>query len=129
MRFAGRLLSGNPAARCAENELALLARFPCRGRLRLDFGGVELASAAVLGRLVALHKAVRAVGGELIVENVGPTLLEVFRATGLLCVSSTSAQRLNLAREIAGDRDRHPLRAQCDWAAGEVRPFLLPAVL
>jgi anti-anti-sigma factor len=83
VQFEDRLLSGNAAALDAENELALLARFPCRGRLLLDFGGVELASAAVLGRLAALHRAVSDAGGELVLVNVGPSLFEVFRATGL----------------------------------------------
>jgi anti-anti-sigma factor len=86
VRFTGRVLSGSGAAREAEGELALLARFPCRGRLRLDFDGVELASAAILGRLVALHQSVRDAGGQLVLENVGPPLSEVFRATGLVRV-------------------------------------------
>jgi anti-anti-sigma factor len=83
VHLAGRLLAGNAAARAAESELSLLTRFPCRGRLRLDLRGVELMSAAVLGRMVALHRAVRAAGGALVLENVGPPLGEVFEATGL----------------------------------------------
>ncbi len=52
-------------------------------RLRLDLDGIELLSAAQLGRLVSLHRAARECGAALKLVHVGPRLLEEFEATGL----------------------------------------------
>jgi anti-anti-sigma factor len=51
--------------------------------LILDFGDVELVSAAGLGSLVRLYKAVRAAGGWLILRDLDDAVYEVFEITRL----------------------------------------------
>jgi anti-anti-sigma factor len=52
-------------------------------RLHLDLRAVEAPTAGALGRLVALHKQLRAEDGELVLFNVGPSAHAVFRLTRL----------------------------------------------
>jgi anti-anti-sigma regulatory factor len=55
----------------------------------VDLSGVEYPTAACLGQLVALNNWVRASGGRLVVDKVGPRAYEVFavaRLTGVLGV-------------------------------------------
>ena len=52
-------------------------------QLYLDLGAVAFVTAGGLGKLVTLHKELRAVGGELILCNVSPGVHEVFALTRL----------------------------------------------
>ena len=70
-------------ATTAGEELLRLVEGQARPRLRLDFGRVERLTSTALGKLVALHRQVRAAGGELTVENVRPFPYEVFEVTRL----------------------------------------------
>ena len=54
----------------------------CRQML-LNFGNVEFLSSAALGKLIALHKKLQAVGGRLILCNIDPEIYEVFEITRL----------------------------------------------
>lgn len=56
---------------------------PGRHRLRLDFADVEFLTASALGHLVGLHKEAEALGGRLMLYNVGAMVYEVFAATRL----------------------------------------------
>ena len=49
----------------------------------LNFGNVEFLSSAALGKLIALHKKLQAVGGRLILCNIDPEIYEVFEITRL----------------------------------------------
>jgi len=59
------------------------ANEPGRHQLRLDFGNVEFLTASALGHLVGLHKEAEAMGGRLMLYNVGAMVYEVFAATRL----------------------------------------------
>jgi anti-sigma B factor antagonist len=54
-----------------------------RPRLRLDLGQVRYLTSTALGQLVALHKRVRAAGGELVLANVTDPVYEVIHLTRL----------------------------------------------
>jgi anti-anti-sigma factor len=64
-------------------RLSRLVQESSRPLLRLDFGEVAFLTAAWLGKLVTLHKQVRAVGGRLTIGNVQPLAYEVFEVTRL----------------------------------------------
>jgi len=52
-------------------------------RIVIDFAAVERISSSVLGNLVALRKKVRNNLGRLVLCNIGPSLKEVLKVTGL----------------------------------------------
>lgn len=52
-------------------------------KLLLNFLNVEYLSSMALGRLVLLHKEIQASGGQLILCNLNPNLVEVFRLGNL----------------------------------------------
>ena len=54
-----------------------------RHKMHLDLGQVEFMSSLGLAKLIALHKKVRAVGGEFRVYNARPAVYQVFAATHL----------------------------------------------
>jgi anti-sigma B factor antagonist len=54
-----------------------------RPRLRLDLGRVRSLTTTALGKLVALHKRVRAAGGDLALVNVSDPVYEVLEVTRL----------------------------------------------
>src|SRR2546430_13402041 len=54
-----------------------------RRKILLNFGNVEFLSSAALGKLIALHKKLQAVGGRLILCNIDPEIYEVFEITKL----------------------------------------------
>jgi len=54
-----------------------------RRKILLNFGNVEFLSSAALGKLIALHKKLQAVGGRLILCNIDPEIYEVFEITRL----------------------------------------------
>jgi anti-sigma B factor antagonist len=51
--------------------------------LHLDFAAVQSLTSLGLGKLIALHKKLRAVGGRLSVRNVSPGIYEAFDITRL----------------------------------------------
>jgi anti-anti-sigma factor len=64
-------------------ELSRLAGAASPPRLRLDLARVRFLTSTMLGQLVALHKRVRAAGGELTLVNVAGVVYEVFEVTRL----------------------------------------------
>jgi anti-anti-sigma factor len=64
-------------------ELFRLVEGVARPRLRLDLARVRFLTSTVLGKLVALHKRVRAAGGELVLLNAAGGVYEVFEVTRL----------------------------------------------
>jgi anti-anti-sigma factor len=64
-------------------ELLRLVEGVARPRLRLDLAQVRFLTSTVLGKLVGLHKRVRAAGGELVLLNVAGDVYEVFELTRL----------------------------------------------
>jgi anti-sigma B factor antagonist len=54
-----------------------------RRKILLNFGNVEFLSSAALGKLIALHKKLQAVGGRLILCNIDQEIYEVFEITRL----------------------------------------------
>jgi anti-anti-sigma factor len=64
-------------------ELSRLLQGAARPRLRLDLARVRFLTSTVLGKLVGLHKRVRAAGGELALLNVTGVVYEVFEVTRL----------------------------------------------
>jgi anti-sigma B factor antagonist len=54
-----------------------------RRKILLNFGNVEFLSSAALGKLIALHKKLQAVGGRLILCNIDAEIYEVFEITRL----------------------------------------------
>ena len=63
--------------------LVHLVEAVARPRLHLDLGQVRFLTGTLLGNLVALHKRVRAAGGELALLNVTDPVYEVFEVTRL----------------------------------------------
>jgi len=49
----------------------------------LNFGNVDFLSSAALGKLIALNKKVKGLGGRLILCNIHPDIREVFEITRL----------------------------------------------
>jgi anti-anti-sigma factor len=64
-------------------ELSRLLEGSARPRLRLDLARVRFLTSTMLGKLVALHKRVRACGGELTLLNVTGDVYQVFEVTRL----------------------------------------------
>jgi anti-sigma B factor antagonist len=52
-------------------------------QLRVDLGEVQLLTSTGLGKLVALHRRVKAAGSELTLHNVNELVYEVFEVTRL----------------------------------------------
>jgi anti-anti-sigma factor len=51
--------------------------------VHLDLRDVDVVTASTLGKLVVLHRNLRPLGGRIILRNVTPFVLEIFRATRL----------------------------------------------
>jgi anti-anti-sigma factor len=49
----------------------------------LDLRDVDIVTASTLGKLVALHRSLRPLGGRTVLRNVMPFVREIFRATRL----------------------------------------------
>lgn len=62
--------------------IRLVAAHGCR-RLRLDFGAIESVTSIMLAKLLGLHRAVTARGGQVEIDNVNPLLWQVFEITRL----------------------------------------------
>jgi anti-sigma B factor antagonist len=70
-------------AEAVGQALVHLVEGVARPRLRLDLARVRFLTSTALGQLVALHKRVRAAGGELVLLNVADPVYEVFEVTRL----------------------------------------------
>jgi anti-anti-sigma factor len=70
-------------AKVVGQALVHLVEGVARPRLRLDLARVRFLTSTLLGNLVALHKRVRATGGELVLLNVTGYVYEVFELTRL----------------------------------------------
>ncbi len=77
-----RLLDAAAIASLAEGLNELVSRHP-RMSLVLDLSDVAYLSSAVLGKLVALYKAVKADKGRIAITGVKPTLMPLFKVTQL----------------------------------------------
>ena len=82
VKFTRGILDTHAAPTVGE-ELSRLAAASCRRALLLDLGNVSFLTAAVLGRLVALHVELRSSGGGLALCNVPPLVYGAFEATRL----------------------------------------------
>jgi anti-anti-sigma factor len=77
-----RLLDIPTIASLSEGLNELLDRYP-RISLVLDLADVGYLSSAVLGKLVALHKAIKAGKGRLAIGGVKPPMMPLFKVTQL----------------------------------------------
>jgi anti-anti-sigma factor len=86
----------------AARQLHELAGQPQAGTLLVDFGGVAYFTSTMLGKLVGLHKRLRAAGSRLVLVNLQPCLHELFRRTRLDCLMDI---RHGPAAEVVLDQD------------------------
>ncbi|MDW8373203.1 MAG: STAS domain-containing protein [Planctomycetota bacterium] len=77
-----RLLDAALISAIGAELLALLERYP-KPNLVLDFAPVAYLSSAMLGKLIALHKAVQAAKGRLAIAGLRPALRPVFTVSQL----------------------------------------------
>lgn len=63
------------------DELSRLVEEAGRCRLALDFANIAYIFSDPLGKLISLHKRLNSVGGRLILFNLDPEVLDVFRVT------------------------------------------------
>jgi anti-sigma B factor antagonist len=77
------------------NELMDLVEQRHRTRLLINFSKVEYLTSAVLGKLIALHKKIQELNGELKLCGIRPSIYEVFKIT-----------KLNKVFEIFDDEDQ-----------------------
>lgn len=77
-----RLLDGGAIQVVADELLKLTDRYP-RISLVLDMEAVSALSSAMLGKLVALHKAVKTCKGRLALAGIKPSIRPLFTVTGL----------------------------------------------
>ncbi|MBA3685531.1 MAG: STAS domain-containing protein [Planctomycetes bacterium] len=77
-----RLLDAAAIASLSDALIALVDRYP-RISLILDLGAVQALSSAMLGKLVALHKAVKAAKGRMAVTGVKTSIMPLFTVTRL----------------------------------------------
>ena len=64
-------------------ELFQLVEVENRRKLVLNFGSVDFLSSAALGKLLTLHKKVKAHSGSLVLCGIRPEIHEVFKITRL----------------------------------------------
>ena len=82
VKLTGKNLDDSNTQAVGEQLLRLVDE-PGRRHLQLDLGNVEYVGSMGLAKLVALHKKVRAVGGQLTLINVDHFVYEVFQVTRL----------------------------------------------
>src|SRR5947209_3839548 len=82
VRSTARGLDGADGEALGDGLLGLPAGIGPR-RVELDFGGVRFLTAAGLGKLVALHRRLRDLGGRLTLCNVSGPVEEVLQLTRL----------------------------------------------
>ncbi len=76
-------LTADLLTRESVRDAVRLAEEPAGARLHLDLSSVRIPTAGGLGRLIRLHKSLRARGGRLVLLNVQPCAFEVFSLTRL----------------------------------------------
>jgi anti-anti-sigma factor len=82
--FKGQnIMLGEVPAKEMVEELAQLAARLASGTLVLSLGGVIYLDSSALGKLVGLHKKLKAAGGGLIVCDLAPEVYEAFAQTHL----------------------------------------------
>jgi anti-sigma B factor antagonist len=82
--FRGQqILLGEVPAKEAVQDLAGLAERLAGGTLVLSLAGVTFLDSSALGKLVRVHKKLKAAGGKLVICDVAPQVLEPFRQTHL----------------------------------------------
>jgi anti-sigma B factor antagonist len=64
-------------------QLSNLVEVSGKNQLDVDLGNVRSLDAKAVGKIVALHRKVRAAGGQLRLLNVGGPVYEVFQVTKL----------------------------------------------
>jgi anti-anti-sigma factor len=79
-----RVTLDEETAHAVSDELRNLAEEVTRGTLLFDFGSVQYLTSTMLGVLIALHKRLRAAGGQLIVQDVQPQVYSLFEVTCLI---------------------------------------------
>ena len=77
-----RLLDAAAIAVLSADLDKLVDRYP-KISLDLDLGAVQSLSSAMLGKLVALHKAVKAAKGRMALAGVKPSIMPLFTVTKL----------------------------------------------
>lgn len=82
IRFADAILDQEDRS-VIEDEVFSLVEGTDQKKLRLDLTDVTFVSSAALGALIALHRKLRGVGGQLSLCNLNPEMREVIRATRL----------------------------------------------
>lgn len=75
-----------PQVHALAEEWSLLVRSPGRHRLWLDFAEVRQVTGMGLGKIMALHEQVQAIGGRLTLVNLDPFVYEVFEVTRLTTI-------------------------------------------
>jgi anti-anti-sigma factor len=78
VRFTTRRILGEGPCQAVGGELSALADGESRPLLLLDFAGVERLDSAALGKLIGLHRRVKAAGGRLALCGLNPELAETF---------------------------------------------------
>jgi stage II sporulation protein AA (anti-sigma F factor antagonist) len=83
VKFRDRQILSDEAVQALGRQLPGLAAGSGPCHLLLDFGNVERLSSAVLGQVVALERAVRRIGGRLVLCGLRPDLAYVLTITRL----------------------------------------------
>lgn len=78
-----RLLEPQVIAALADDLNAEIQRSVQRLSLVLDLADVGYLSSAMIGKLVAVNKGVRALKGRMAIAGLKPALLQMFKVTGL----------------------------------------------
>ena len=94
-----RLLEPLVIAALADDLNAEVQRSLQRMSLVIDLADVGYLSSAMIGKLVAVNKAVRAIKGRMAIAGLKPALLQMFKVTGLdkLFEFSPEAEQVILA--------------------------------
>src|SRR4051812_36450076 len=82
VKFLTSRLDGDNADRIYQQLADMVSRMRLH-KLHLDLEGVQFLTGVGLGKFIALHKKVRSVGGELLLDNVQPVVYQVFEVTHL----------------------------------------------
>jgi anti-sigma B factor antagonist len=78
VRFRNRRITEDVDIQEVGNELYSLVESDEREKLLLNFSMVEFFSSAAIGKLITLHRKMKAQGGVLKLSNIRPDIREVF---------------------------------------------------
>jgi anti-sigma B factor antagonist len=79
----GRVILNEETAQAVAGRLFDLVGKMAGRTLVLNFANVAYLTSTMLGKLIALHKRVRAVGGRLVLWDMQPDVFEIFEITRL----------------------------------------------